>query len=99
MLINNLNDLQATPGIWAHLYHGSMNFFEVDADGKVYQLTLDTLERDGELSKEGWIGFGRAVGPFERKAGKPKSCPHAAPFHYCPSCIANPCPIGLGVPR
>ena len=26
----------------------------------------------------------------------PEPCPHAAPFNYCPECVANPCPIGLG---
>lgn len=26
----------------------------------------------------------------------PEACPHAAPFNYCPECVANPCPIGLG---
>lgn len=27
---------------------------------------------------------------------EPKACPHAAPFNYCPDCVADPCPIGLG---
>lgn len=26
----------------------------------------------------------------------PEACPHAAPFNYCPECVADPCPIGLG---
>lgn len=26
----------------------------------------------------------------------PEPCPHAAPFNYCPECVADPCPIGLG---
>ena len=26
----------------------------------------------------------------------PEACPHADPFNYCPECVANPCPVGLG---
>lgn len=26
----------------------------------------------------------------------PEACPHAAPFNYCPECVADPCQIGLG---
>lgn len=25
-----------------------------------------------------------------------KACPHADPFNYCPQCVADPCPVGLG---
>lgn len=31
-----------------------------------------------------------------RRSPEPEGCPHAAPFNYCPECVANPCPIGLG---
>jgi hypothetical protein len=26
---------------------------------------------------------------------EPPACPHAVPFNYCPSCVVDPCPVGL----
>ena len=31
-----------------------------------------------------------------RCSPEPEACPHADPFNYCPQCVADPCPIGLG---
>jgi len=30
---------------------------------------------------------------------KPDFCPHAHPFVYCETCVANPCPLGFGLKK
>lgn len=65
----------------------------------------------GAVMREQWSGpriqmaalallIGAAETAAEHLAAEPAAalgdCPHAAPYHYCPQCVADPCPVGLG---
>lgn len=81
---------------------------DVDAD----QVLTDELDR-GTLAAVRVVEHVKAMGATQgeipvkadgvaflvtvKPAGVSGDCPHAAPFHYCSECVANPCPIGLGV--
>lgn len=60
---------------------------------------MDDLLPDGAEKSEGLRKLLEAKDCLVRSAldaPKQEDCPHANPHRYCASCVADPCPIGLG---
>lgn len=77
-MARTIDDMLKTPGIFVVFSWQTCFLAEVMADGTCHQLNPDSLERDGELRRDGWLDIDpRIVGPLARVAApKPEDHPH-----------------------
>lgn len=75
MITKSLDIMKSCPGIWVIVMSVGTVLVETTASGVVYQLTPETLKRDGELRPDGWYfrGQWQAIGPLARTGNSPLS--------------------------
>lgn len=64
------------------------------AENKLWELEGYAL-RKSMKEREQYLAVPRC-GNVQKDDSRTDDCPHAAPFRYCPECVADPCPVGLG---